>query len=274
MLNDKNQNKNNDSQTVQAVDSGFRVSGRMSRRESLKCLGLLVTAGLAATNSALAFAFEQTHAQNTHAGHWPKLHLSPVNAKGYGKDPNLIIPPSNPWPLIMTESEQGLCSVLCDIIVPQEGDIPSAAELDVQAVINEWISAPYAWQQSDRHIIMHLFAWLDDEAKLRTESQHDKGEATGFTDLSRDEQIKIIDDIAYLNENTSEAFIRPSQAFARLRELVLAAFFTTPTGMKDIGYMGNVPIQGDYPGPTEEAYAHLDTVLNKLGLSDFSYRSK
>ena len=37
--------------------------------------------------------------------------------------------------------------------------------------------------------------------------------------------------------------------------------------MDDIGYLGNVPINGDYPGPSEEALAHLDGVLVALGLS-------
>ena len=37
--------------------------------------------------------------------------------------------------------------------------------------------------------------------------------------------------------------------------------------MKDIGYMGGVPIQGDYPGPTLEAMDHLRELTKKLGLS-------
>ena len=41
--------------------------------------------------------------------------------------------------------------------------------------------------------------------------------------------------------------------------------------MEDIGYLGNVAIAGDYPGPTPEAYQHLDKVLAELGLSGFAY---
>ncbi|NRA79786.1 MAG: gluconate 2-dehydrogenase subunit 3 family protein, partial [Pseudoalteromonas sp.] len=55
------------------------------------------------------------------------------------------------------------------------------------------------------------------------------------------------------------------------KELVLAAFFCTPEGCKDIGYLGNVPIAGDYPGPSDEAKAHLDQVLAELGLSEYAY---
>jgi hypothetical protein len=36
--------------------------------------------------------------------------------------------------------------------------------------------------------------------------------------------------------------------------------------MKDIGYMGNTPSAGEYPGPTPEALAHLNAALVKLNL--------
>ena len=40
-----------------------------------------------------------------------------------------------------------------------------------------------------------------------------------------------------------------------------------PEGMADIGYMGNTPSVGPYPGPTQEALAHLNASLTKLGLT-------
>ena len=36
--------------------------------------------------------------------------------------------------------------------------------------------------------------------------------------------------------------------------------------MKDIGYRGNEPSAGEYPGPTPEALAHLNAALAKLKL--------
>ena len=38
-----------------------------------------------------------------------------------------------------------------------------------------------------------------------------------------------------------------------------------------MGYQGGVPINGDYPGPTPEAMAHLEGVLEDLGLSEYAY---
>jgi hypothetical protein len=37
--------------------------------------------------------------------------------------------------------------------------------------------------------------------------------------------------------------------------------------------MGNVPISGDYPGPSKEAKDHIDGVLEELGLSEFAYQA-
>ena len=36
--------------------------------------------------------------------------------------------------------------------------------------------------------------------------------------------------------------------------------------MADIGYMGNTPSLGPYPGPTPEALAHLNAGHGQLGL--------
>jgi hypothetical protein len=235
----------------------------ISRRESLKWLGLIAAGSAAALTSSLSsdvLAFSN----EGESGHWPDLKLKPVSAKGYGKDPNLIVPPEIPWPLIMSEQELELTEKLCEIIAPREGNTPSAAELGVAAVINEWVSAPYQWQQRDRVSIMHVLAWINDESQHRFDLD--------FIELEQEQKFLIIDSIAYINQETPAQFIRPAKAFARLRSLILAAFFTTPEGMKDIGYLGNVPISGEYPGPTESAYKHLDGVLEELGLSEYSYQ--
>ena len=136
--------------------------------------------------------------------------------------------------------------------------------MQVPTVIDEWVSAPYPDQQQDRLTVLSALAWLDDEAALRFSQP--------FTALGKPQQLAIVDDIAYDNEQTPRQFQRIAQAFGRLRNMVLAAYFCTPEGMEDIGYLGNVAIAGDYPGPTPEAYGHLDTVLAGLGLSEFAYR--
>jgi len=241
----------------------------LSRRDSIKLMmalaasSFLPTLAGCDTKPADAAAAANTAAKAT-GEHWPDLQLSPIQANGYGKDPNLIMPPQSPWPLTLTQAQLSLVAVLADILVPREGAVPSASEVHVPAVVDEWVSAPYETQQKDRLTILSALAWIDDEAQQRF--------GKNFVGLTQPERLAIMDDIAFDTEQTPAQFQRIAKAFGRFRSLVLAAFFSTPEGMKDIGYMGNTPVAGPYPGPTAEAYAHLDQVLAKLGLTEFAYR--
>lgn len=239
-------------------------ANRLTRRESLKLLAALAaSAMLPALTAGASTPAADAAGGPADDGHWPQLELQPVTAKGYGKDPDLMTPPEAPWPLTLTPAQLSLLALLSDIIVPAEGQSPPASAVQVPTVIDEWVSAPYPDQQRDRLTVLSALAWLDDEAALRF--------SRPFTALGTPQQLAIVDDIAYDNAQTPRRFQRIAKAFGRLRNLVLAAYFCTPEGMEDIGYLGNVAIAGDYPGPTPEAYRHLDTVLADLGLSGFAY---
>lgn len=248
------------------VKSSVYVS-RLTRRESLKWLSAL--AATAAFPALTACSGEPDKSAKATAGagegHWPELTLKPVNAAGYGKDPDLIMPPESPWPRLLSQKELQLVADISDLIVPQEGEYPSATGVNIPDVFDEWISAPYERQQNDRKFIMPLLVWLDDEAALR----HDMT----FTDLTEARQKAILDDIATVDDNTGDAYLRPAEAFSRLRGLVLAAYFSSPEGTRDIGYQGNVAIAGDYPGPTDEAMTHINRVISELGLSEYALKS-
>ena len=234
----------------------------ITRRESLKWLGILSATALLPSLVGCEVIDSTTNIANAVGdsikGHWPDLTLSPITVKGYGKDPSMIIPPKSPWPKTLTVEQLTLVAVLADILVPRDGDVPSATEVNVPDVVDEWVSAPYERQQSDRLSILSVLVWLNDEAKLRF--------SKGFTALSKAEQLKIIDDIAYQKDDLAEEYTRIVREFSRFRKLVLAAFFCSPEGTKDLGYLGNVPIAGDYPGPTDEAMVHLNQILNELDL--------
>lgn len=228
----------------------------LTRRQTLKWIGVL---SATAAFPLLSSCDKKTNIKHAQAAHWPDLTFAPVTTPGYGKDPSLIVPPTSPWPLLLKEDELNVVAVLADIIVPRELMVPSATEVKVPEVINEWVSAPYSRQQEDRLSIMSLLSWLNTEALQRSKQV--------FIQLSAPEQMTIIDDIAFKSAHSSLEFGKPAVAFAAFRRLVLAAFFCSPQGSKDLGYQGNVPISGDYPGPTKDAKAHLDTLLTQLGLS-------
>ena len=51
---------------------------------------------------------------------------------------------------------------------------------------------------------------------------------------------------------------RAAFSFFRLfRDRVAGGYYSTPEGWKAIGYAGNVPLVGDYPGPPPEVLKHL-----------------
>src|SRR5690606_33685763 len=157
-----------------------------------------------------------------------------------------MTPPETPWPLTLTPAQLSLLSLLSDIIVPVEGQSPSASAVQVPTVVDEWVSAPYPDQQRDRLTILSALAWLDDEAALRL--------SRPFLPLARPQTRAIVDDIAYDNPQTPRLCQRIAGAFSRLRNQVLASTFSTPEGMRNSGSLGTVAIAGAYPGPTPEAY--------------------
>jgi len=232
----------------------------LSRRQTLKWLGVIsASMALPAISGCDSVAISAAKI----AGRWPDLELDPITGEGYGKDPDLISPPEAPWPLTMTQKQRNLMAVICDILIPRDGETPSAAEVNVPAAIDEWVSAPYPSHQADRREILSGLAWIDEESQRRFEKN--------FVEASTAQQLNIIDDIAYEEAESNLRYIYIAKVFDGLRTLVTIAFFASPEGTRDLGYIGNTPIAGDYPGPTPQAMEHLDGILRDLGLSDWAY---
>ncbi len=221
----------------------------LTRRESFRRAAILAGAG--------GLPFGCAPASETVPAAWQPVDPRPVTANGYGTDPNLIHPAPAPWPLTLTETQRELVGVLADILIPAEGDIPSATGAGVVDVLDEWVSAPYPLQQEHRAMLLSGLDWCDREAASRFGS--------AFAALTEMQQIEIVDDIAF-PERASDAFAQPAAFFDSLRRLVTGMFYSSPEGAAELGYMGNVPISGEWPGPTDEAMAHLNEQLNKLGL--------
>lgn len=209
-------------------DSTFQVD----RRTAIKWVVAAASAAHLPTFTHLAFA------------------STPAPAKGYGKDPKLIDPykAGDVWPLTFSAQQRKAAQVLSDLIIPADDVSAAASSVGVVDFIDEWISAPYANFADDRKIVIEGLAWLDQEAQKRYAKQ--------FADLNNTQLTAICDDLAAANPR--DELKSPAKFFARYRELTTGGFYTTPIGMKDIGYVGNVPLTR-YDGPPQE-------VLKKLGL--------
>lgn len=178
---------------------------------------------------------------------------APVSsAKPYGTDPllNKTYAPGDFWPLTLSDDQRRTVTVLADLIVPADETSPAASEVGVPAFIDEWISAPYPYQQKDRETILTGLSWLEAESRKRF--------GKGFAELTAGQHTQIADDICYLPKASAEMKVG-AQFFSTFRNLTTAGFYSTPAGMKDIGYRGNVPLT-KFEGPPQE-------VLQKLGLA-------
>lgn len=261
----------------------------LSRRDSLKLLAalaasswLLPLAGCgpaAPTNPPTAQPAALPLTGSTYTP-WPTLTLPPVNARGYGKDPHLIMPPAAPWPLTLSAAELHTLSVLTNLIMPADGALPAAASLGVPTVLDEWVSAPYPAQQQDRLAILSLLHWLDSEAQRLF-----AGRFSTITAAQQSSMLDVIadavppaaaekapaDHITVQHQAALAVLASARAAFDRCRQLTVAAYFCTPEGSKELGYQGNVAIAGAYPGPSAAAYQHLQQQLTQLALTEFAY---
>jgi hypothetical protein len=168
---------------------------------------------------------------------------------GYGRDPNLMeaYKRGDFWPLTFSHEQHRTVAALCDVLLPADEHSPSASQLKVPDFIDEWISAPYEAQQRHRKEILALLDWLKEESKKRF------GHA--FTELAEVQEQRICDDICSWQKAAPE-FKKPAGFFRTLRDIAMSGFYTTPEGMKDIGYVGNVPLL-KFDGPTPEVLAFL-----------------
>jgi hypothetical protein len=169
--------------------------------------------------------------------------------RGYGQDPKLLEPykPGDLWPLTLTKGQRRTAIALCDVIIPTDEKSPSASQVNVHDFIDEWISAPYPKQQEDRKMILDGLSWLDGESKKRFKK--------AFADLNEDQRRQICDDISYVPK-AKPPFAEAARFFTRFRDLTAGGFYTTPEGMKDIQYVGNVPLT-KWDGPPPEVLAYL-----------------
>lgn len=155
-----------------------------------------------------------------------------------------------PWEKPLVESELATLTVLCDIIIPGDADAPPPSKIGVAEFLSEWIGAPYDQNLADGEIIRGGISWID----TRSVKLH----GNPFAKLTAAQQTSILDSIC------GSAEISPDLAygnafFRKLRNLTLGGYYSHSATWKSLGYVGNVPIAGPYPGVPDE-------ILKLLGL--------
>ena len=176
-----------------------------SRRELLRRIGAAITVGAAG---------EWLPAQE--AQH---VHQAMTQEKAAQKGPYR--------PKALTGHEYATLRSLADLILPADEHSPGALE----AGAADFIDFLCAASDEMRDIYTGGIAWLDDEMRRRYEGRD-------FLGAKPEQQTALLDLIAYRKNESPE--LNPGIAFFTwARRMVADAYYTSPIGMKDLGYMGN-----------------------------------
>src|SRR5690606_12197964 len=126
------------------------------------------------------------------------------------------------------EHEMATIAVLADIIIPADEVSGSATDANVPEFI-EFIVKDMPYHQVP---LRGGLMWLDHESNRRFNKV--------FKDISAEQQIEIVDDIAFPDDVKPE-YQAGARFFSNIRNLVTTGFYTTRIGFDDLGYVGNQP---------------------------------
>jgi hypothetical protein len=183
------------------------MSEEISRRNLLR--GLSISAALATSGAGLVTLEAAQHAHNAVAEE--KSTYKGFTLKAF------------------TAHEFKTLQRLADLIIPADEHSPGA----LQAGAAEWIDYMASNSPELAQIFTGGFGWLDHHMQ-----QH---HGAAFIDAKPEQQTAILDVIAHRKNETPEN--APGiHFFSWLRNLVTDAYYTSPIGIKDLGYMGNTAV--------------------------------
>ena len=188
----------------------------MNRRESLKTLVLgTVAGGLAATGC------KPVTAEDTAA-------IAEAGEKYYGRLPDEVKRDARLHEdQLFTEHELATLTVVANLIMPpcEHGGI-------VEAKVPEFFEFIAKDIPRFERPLRGGLAWLDHTAKARFEKP--------FRVLAEAEQKSILDEIAFYDpEVPAEQRSAEVNWFSLVRGLTMTGYWTSPVGIKDLGYVGN-----------------------------------
>jgi len=162
-------------------------------------------------------------------------------------------------PPFFTPEEATTLGILVDIIVPADEVSGSANDAGVMEFLDFIVK-----DISDHKAPMRSgLGWLYRESMDRYEKS--------FNELSQQEMLAIIDDIAYPEETKPQHKVG-EKFFSRLRNLTLTGFYTSKIGIEDLGYVGNRPNFWD--GVPEEVLKEKGLKYEEKYLSQYITQEK
>jgi hypothetical protein len=131
-------------------------------------------------------------------------------------------------PAFFNAHEKSTMVVLADLIIPKDAVSGSASDAKVVDFI-EFIVKDIPTHQLP---MRGGLKWLD----LHCLNTYEKT----FVDCTSAQQIEVLEQIAYPGKTKPE-MQQGEVFFTRMRDLVGTGFYTSAVGIKDLGYVGNVP---------------------------------
>lgn len=191
----------------------------MNRRDSLKALGLT-----AISTTVLLDACKQPETKTEVAQ--PEETAKEAGREQWEIDRDKKLKAET----FFTKHEMATITVLADIIIPKDDVSGSASDAKVPEFIE------FIVKDIPEHKVPMRggLKWLD----LYSFNKFQKS----FIEASEDQQISIVDEIAYPKKARPEMQAGVT-FFDRMRNLTASGFYTTEIGVKDIGYVGNAPNQ-------------------------------
>ncbi len=205
----------------------------MKRRDTIKTL-LVGTIG-GATLTAVGSCSTETSSEAT----------IKTNPEGlYGRTPEEIKHDEKVnAEIFLDEHELATIAILCDIILPATETAGSANDAEVPAFIDFIVKDLPSLQLPMRGGLM----WLDSESNRRFEKT--------FVNCSPEEEIQIIEDIAYPDpDNEKPDMAHGIEFFNLIRNLTLTGYYTTKMGFEDLGVTSN--FANTWDGVPEEVLAN------------------
>jgi len=129
-----------------------------------------------------------------------------------------------------TPHEMATIAILADIIIPKDEVSGSATDAKVPEFI-EFIVKDMPEHQTP---LRGGLRWLDMQCLKRFENS--------FRDCDHEQQMQIVDEIAW-PKKAKPGMQQGVAFFSLVRNLTATGFYTTEIGVKDVGYIGNVPNQ-------------------------------
>lgn len=206
----------------------------MDRRKSIKTLLIgTVSAGTLAEScntggkKPATAGTDSTSASDTTAGG----NTTALNPSGFNRMPEELDHMKElSGKTFFTPEEMATITILGDIIIPRDEVSGSASDAKVPEFI-EFIVKDLPEHQIP---MRGGLRWLDMQCLNRF--------GQPFKDCTRPQQIQVVDDIAYTDPKKVKPGMAPGVTFFTLmRNLTATGFYTSEIGVKDIGYMGNVP---------------------------------